>query len=203
MNKRGQLYLIAAIIIGFVIFTLLSETNTIRKPIIEDRFEELSKNYEIESAQFLNELLAKEEDIPTNFLNFTVLFASYAKTKNPDFGLLFAFIFVNEKRNQRMVIGNYLDETIAINGVSFVGCYNKVEPTIAIAGLELNLPGVDLTKFKSCVKVQDPPQNNQLNFEIENVTYQVKLTPGYPDMIIVSREKKEGTRKIFTKGRFI
>src|SRR3989344_1476214 len=101
-GKRGQIYLLAALILGLVIFLLVAETNVVKETVIEDDFESLAKNYEIESAKFMNSILERGiTDIPNEFLKFTIIFSSYAKTKNPEFGIIYAFI-----NNNRLYIGN-------------------------------------------------------------------------------------------------
>ena len=57
MNKRGQVYILAALIISVVIFILALRPNVIIQEKIEDDFEKLSGNYEYESTRFINSLI--------------------------------------------------------------------------------------------------------------------------------------------------
>ena len=109
MKKRGQIYILAALILIFVIFILVSQSNVIRELVLENDFERLTKNYEAESSRFVNSLLAAKENISDKFLEFTIYFTSYSKTQNPDFGLIYLFDYDN-----KLHIGNYLNESIKI-----------------------------------------------------------------------------------------
>ena len=136
MNKRGQIYILAALIIVFVLYTLYKETNIVKESIIEDDFREISKNYELESSRFLNQLIQSNSDVRSSFINFTVLFTSYAKTKNPNFGLIYSFLYQN-----KLYIGNYMDTNINFNfgssNYNLNGCYAQINASVSIAGLNL------------------------------------------------------------------
>ena len=54
MQKRGQVYLLTVIILAFVIYLLYTDTNVVKRTILDDDFEELSQNYDVESAKFVN-----------------------------------------------------------------------------------------------------------------------------------------------------
>jgi len=200
MQKRGQVYLLAALIIGFILFTLVAETNIVRKTIIEDDFEALSKNYERESAKFINNLLEKSStNVGRDFLKFTVLFTSFSKTKNPEFGVIYAFLY-----KETLYIGNYLDTEIVIRSYSpsipLEGCYDEVKTSISIAGLDVTLQGVNIGEFSLCTLEKQVPENKKLTIEVEDIEYTITLIEDHTDIIIVSRETKDKQRKVFVKG---
>tara|TARA_Y100000310_G_C20659472_1_gene803874 strand:+ start:149 stop:769 length:621 start_codon:yes stop_codon:yes gene_type:complete len=197
-GKKGQIYILAAIIIGFLLFTIISPINLVHQKITDDDFEELSKNYRIESAKLLNEILNEEERTPQQleayFLNFTLLFTSYSKTKNPDFGIIYAFPFEGQ-----LLIGNYLNQDITFNpGGSLNGCFDDVRASVSLMGLQLNVQGIDLATYQDCVTNTAIPPNNQLNFEIFSVPYTFILNPNRPDIIMISRESLGEDIKIYT-----
>jgi len=197
MNKRGQIYILAAIIIGFLLFTIISPINFVHKKITDDDFEELSQNFKTESSKFLNEILNKEyrtpPDLEEYFLNFTVLFTSYSKTKNPNFGLIYAFPYQG-----KLLIGNYLDRSIDFTpGGNLQGCFDDVDASISISGLDLYFPNIDLSLYKKCITKVTYPYDNNLNFTIEQVPYSFKLTKDTPDVIVVSRESLGEDIKVF------
>jgi len=43
--KKGQIYILSVLIIGFLLFTIITPSNFIHQRVIDDDFEELSKNY--------------------------------------------------------------------------------------------------------------------------------------------------------------
>jgi len=206
MQKRGQIYLLAALIIGFILFTLVAQSNSVKKTLIEDDFEDLSKNYERESAYFVNGLLeSNAADFAKEFLKFTVLFTSFSKTKNPEFGLIYAFLY-----EKKLYVGNYLDTPITLKNYPppnnvLVGCYDLVETSVSLGGLKVNTGSVTVSTFKDCTlkPPNNPPPGNKLVVVIEDIEYEITLTKDNPEVMIVTREEKDKQRKVFMKGNFI
>jgi hypothetical protein len=204
MQKRGQIYLLAALLIGFILFTLAAQMNVVKKTVIEDDFEELSKNYERESARFVNDLLDKgtTSNLGDDFAKFTILFTSFSKTKNPEFGLIYAFLY-----DDVVYVGNYLDEDVVLTSysppVSLKGCYKNVKASVSIAGLSLQPGSISLGTFTSCKLATTPPPGNRLMVEVDGIAYEISLTPNNPEIMIVSRENIAEQRKVFLKGNFI
>lgn len=202
MDNRGQIYLLAALILGLIIFLVVTETNLVKETVIEDDFESLAKNYELESATFMNRLLATNApNIPQEFLKFTIVFSSYAKTKNPEFGTIYAFIYSNH-----LYIGNYLDQEVRIPSAppqnrNLPGCYQGLNTEIVVAGFPLQ-SNVPISAYSSCMLDLPVPGNNRLTFFIEDIEYEVELEPSRPEIIIVSREEVANQRKVFVKGNF-
>lgn len=201
MNKRGQIYLLAALILGLIIFLVVTETNLVKETVIEDDFESLAKNYEVESAKFMNSLLAAATppDIPQEFLKFTIVFSSYAKTKNPEFGIIYAFIY-----NNRLYVGNYLDRLVRIPSATpqnLPGCYQRLNTEIVISGFRVPTP-TEMNALDDCLLSLSVPVNNRFTFFIEDTEYEVELEPSRPEIIIVSREEVANQRKVFVKGNF-
>jgi hypothetical protein len=204
MQKRGQIYLLAALIIGFILFTLAAQVNVVKKTVIEDDFEELSKNYERESARFVNDLIKIDSpNIDDQFRKFTVLFTSFSKTKNPEFGLVYVFL-----HEGTIYIGNYLENNILITSHSppkhLKGCFKNVEAGFSVAGLKVSQTGINFGTFSTCTfKTTQLPSGNIVVLEINDIAYEISLSPNNPEIMIVSREEKAQQRKVFLKGNFI
>ncbi len=208
MEKKGQLYLLTALLIGLILFILLSPTNVIKRTVAESRFEETSKNFEIESAKFINYLIKNNKDVETSFLNFTILFTSYSKTKNPDFGLIYAFIY-----DKTLYMGNYLDDTVNFyfesSTYGLIGCFSDVNTTFSIAGLNINIHNIDLANFLHCQTTASVLGSDPYMLDIDVLepnnpsSFTVELAEGHPELVIVTKEKKGETRKVYTKGKFI
>lgn len=201
MNKRGQIYLLAALILGLIIFLVVAETNLVKETVIEDDFESLAKNYEVESAKFMNSLLAAATppNIPQEFLKFTIVFSSYAKTKNPEFGIIYAFIY-----NSHLYVGNYLDREVRISSaapLNLPGCYQRLNTEIVVAGFPLQ-SNVLTSAYSRCMLDLPVPGNHLFTFFIEDTEYEVELEQSRPEIIIVSREEVANQRKVFVRGNF-
>tara|TARA_Y100000310_G_scaffold337122_1_gene423363 strand:- start:4227 stop:4841 length:615 start_codon:yes stop_codon:yes gene_type:complete len=199
--KRGQVYILAVIIIGFLLYTIITPINIMHKKVIDDDFEEISKNYELESSKLLNELINKQdiktEEIKNDFLKFTVAFTSYSKTKNPNFGIIYAFPY-----RDSIMIGNYAftdtDFVVDGNTESLAGCFEEVKTSISLFGLKLDVSGIDVDTYKDCISDPLPfSKGNILEFEIDGVEYSFEPSGDRSDIIVVSREELTDGVKVF------
>jgi len=198
--KKGQIYILAVIIIGFLIYTIITPTNFIHQKVIDDDFEELSKNYQIESSKLLNSLLNQKDldrqTLNSTFLNFTVTFTSYSKTKNPNFGIIYAFPF-----QKSLFIGNYADVEAIVKSDStkktLKGCFNEVSTSVSLYGISIDIPDINPSLYSDCVLTINYPSNNLINLTIEDIEYSFSLNENRSDIIIVSREALDEDVKVF------
>lgn len=109
MDKRGQIYILAALLLAVVIYGLSSIVNLTQQEEIKGDFESLAKNYETESSKLINSVLQSGGNVTESYENFTFLFTSYSKAKSPGFNLFYALAYENS-----LYIGNFMDEPITI-----------------------------------------------------------------------------------------
>ena len=211
MNKRGQVYILAAIIIAFVVYNLFVDTNIVRETIIDDDFEELATNYEVESSKLVNYLLENKIDqastVSKHFTNFTASFTAYSKTKNPNFGLLYLFDY-----GGNLYIGNYLDEDADVAGSLVKGCLKMIPAGFRMVGqsLYIGIGVFETTGVSPCIAQisSGGEYNYDVDVKVKNSdgteeTYKAFITKGKPDIVIISREIKDNVRKVYTKGKFV
>jgi len=210
MERRGQIYLLTAIILAFIIFGLVSVVNKAGQESLKSDFEKLSANYEAESAKLVNYLLLKErtpDEIKESFQNFTIQFTSYAKTKNPKFGLVYAFNFKN-----KLYIGNYLDKEInkiecydskgrkTCSDKELSACYEKIPSTIELGGLALDVD-FDQSLIKDChSEIVPTGEIKYLKLTItadKPYSYIFELLPNQPQIMLMSQEEKGEQRKVY------
>ncbi|MCX6711764.1 MAG: hypothetical protein NT139_01855 [Candidatus Woesearchaeota archaeon] len=202
MNKRGQVYLLVAIILCFVIYLLVVERNISVEKVVEDDFKELSSNYEVESSKFVNILLlSNERDVSDSFINFSILYSSYARAQNPYFGLIYAFY-----NNDVLYMGNYMDQPIMVDYqqgvIGLNGCYNDLSATIDFAGFSIS-PGLKNTVLqKTCIANVSAKGLSDVSIILNGGYYTFGLSTNKPEIIIVSRESLEGVSKVYVGGEF-
>ncbi len=210
MQKSGQIYLLVAVVIAMVVFGLVSIMNKVYQEDLKSQFEQLSDNYASESSKLINSLIANPEvDIASAFVNFTLMFTSYAKTINPKFGLIYAFYY-----NDKLYLGNYLDTRISFGCErcskmnTLTGCFETIPATVNFGGLDLSVDVYNTVLERQCDRVLEKDVDftdtpGSVYITIGNVPYSFKVKEGHPEIIIVGWEKREEQRKVFTEGNFI
>lgn len=195
MDKRGQVYILAALIISVVVFILVLKPNVVIQEKFEDDFEKLSGNYEYESTRFTNSLINQELNVSSSFFNFTLLFTSYSKSQNPNFNLIYAFGF-----EDIINIGNFMEEEIVIddgrNQYVLNGCYNKIRAIIEFQGLNFESE-IDFGEVEECLLTIG--STDMIWIGIGGLWYPFEIS-NKPQIIIVSREEAEEQRKVFIGG---
>ena len=134
MNKRGQFYIIIALLLSFALFTVTYATNTIEEPVSYSNFNEVSENYVFESSNLINYLLSQGGgDIKGKLQEFTVDFLSYARTRDPSFQMIY---FYSEDEN--IYVTNNLDEEVGLEDNQLLGDNQEL-----IQDVSLNVSGVN------------------------------------------------------------
>lgn len=211
MNKRGQVYFLAVLILGMVLFGLTRMNSVIDLGFLDDDFERLSENYKRESALFLSRL---EEDklhgsiqtdqLVEKFAEFTSEFSSYSKTENPEFGLIY-FYDVGDS----LYVGNFLDQQVAVyintvdNVIAVDGCKSKIRAGASFDGFGGTI-GIGFSDLDRCIHTfTGIPQDYKVNVVIGEFEYSVDLIMNVPEMIIVNQEFKDEQRKVVLSESFI
>lgn len=89
MNKRGQIYILAIIIMAIVIFSVVIEYNKIIEKKENIDFYQLSENYIVEAQKVINNAIESGQDPNQALSDFTTSYINYAKTKDPGIGLVY------------------------------------------------------------------------------------------------------------------
>jgi len=201
MEKRGQIYILAAIILVVVIFGISRVYNTSSFAEFNDDFEKLSNNYEYESSKLINSLLESGDNIEESFNNFSAIFTAYSKSQNPNFGLIFALY-----SNDVLYLGNYLDQFVIIdcegcNKVSLLGCFDSLPATITFEGLTIEVPEY-LNLVEDCTSSISKSDISEIFLTIDGNAFTFNINPDKPEVIIVSREDLADITKVFMGGNF-
>ena len=112
MKKKGQFYLIAAIIIIIVIVSLSGVTNYIEKRKEPVKFYDLSKELSEEGARVVDYGIYNKEDIPLLMISFTdSYFINYTKEKETEV----VFVYGNKNNITVTTYTNQSTGEISIN----------------------------------------------------------------------------------------
>jgi len=201
MNKRGQIYILAAILVGFTLVTLTSKVNYAILTDVEDNFKELSENYDVESSKFINSLLEdKNENVLSEITGFTQTFEHFAKNQNPDFGLIFLFPYKGS-----LYVENFLNRSILVDGQKVLPCSGQ---------FNINIPVKD--QFSSDIPVHSQLSDSQsidcigvansissVRIIVGEVLYNFEVNENTMELIILSNEEKGSQRKVFLNNKIL
>lgn len=196
MNKRGQIYIIAALILSVVIFLLLSQTNFVQRILMEDDFEQISQNFDIESAKFMNSLLTSTGviNVKIMFESFTSAFTDYVKVENPEFEFIYVFDY-----NEQKLAGGYVMSDVIIGGGETI---TTIESGEGVEGVVDPTGGIGQT-FTTTGESDVKPVEDISTIQIGDYIYEINVASGAPHIIIISREETGGQIKVYLNEEFI
>lgn len=173
MNNRGQLYILAIIILALVIFSIAMEYNKIVTKSEEMDFEQLSKNYITEAQKVINEAIENEDDVSEELSEFTNAFILYAKTKDPNIGMLYMF-----GNGSGLYMENYLstDQAYYKNKTMWpAGSYvlNQISIDIGERNFTQNVP-TKINQFSKDYIGGEFSKENSVLLDIGGVFYRLK-----------------------------
>jgi len=136
MEKRGQFYIILAVILALGIFGVVSESNKAEQPVFTQDFSELSQNYLRESPKVVNYAIYQKEDVNSTLSGFTEDFLQQARKTNP--GLSILYIYSN---GSEVKVRSYLDESTVIYSEDRSAQLLFGQSQVAIQRVILNISG--------------------------------------------------------------
>lgn len=214
MDKKGQVYLLAAVILSIILFSLVAVKNLVRQDDLDNDFSELSSVYDVESARFLNALLEEQKsdpslDVSGKFFNFSYEFASYSKSRNPNYELFYVF----KTNNGAALVGNFLNSSIALFGsgssplVSVHGCFEELNAQINFGGIIVTPTGVVGNLLHDCYSTV-PVSGERIKLcivsgsgadAVYSPCYPLTLS-GKPQLLIVTGASEGEQRQVYVGG---
>ena len=196
LNKKGQIYLLAALILGFVIYGLSTVVNKFEQQKIEGDFERLSDNYNIESSRLINSLILNNKDVINPFTEFTSLFTAYSKSQNPSFELIYLLEY-----NNSMQVGNFLSKQVIVydgnSEYNLSGCFEGVKASINSLGFSFS-SNEHLESIRNCTL--DLPTSSWVQIKIDNNWYTINITKNKPQIMITATLSAEEQGRVFVGG---
>ena len=138
-NKKGQFYILIALLLISYAFQLARQDVPIRKP--SDAFKLLYDGYLAEGARVVNDAVYEEANVTARFSSFTTDYVAFAKSSDSGFGLAYLL-----KYKDTLAIGNRLaaDLNVTAGGTSFIVPQNServvsaTSATLTVSGTSYN-----------------------------------------------------------------
>ncbi len=167
-NKKGQIFLIAAVIFVIALYSIIIPYNTIRTYSSLQDFKEIKDNYQNEFPKVINWARYNGID-PSSYLDqFTKDFLDEAKKQDPNFGLFYIFkdsegnVHIVNSLNNKILNIEYSDpETGEKTSIKLSNSQQNVEGEICMNDLdcvdaETDLSNVDSGYYK--FDIDNPPE---------------------------------------------
>src|SRR3989344_5450567 len=90
--KKGQFFIVAAVIVIMVFFTVVAQYNTIKVQVALEDFDELNEQYASEQPIVINEALFGGDSPEAELARFTDRFMDYTSERQPEFGGFYAVV---------------------------------------------------------------------------------------------------------------
>lgn len=115
MNKRGQVFLIAAIVLALALFSVSIVYNSIHVEPPLNEYRKLSENYLTEFPKVVNFARYNDLDEPATISSFNNAFIGFAKEKEPNFGVFYTF---RDSRGNVHIVNTLNKKSLRIEVVS-------------------------------------------------------------------------------------
>lgn len=205
MNKKGQIYILASILLSLVLYGMSTIPNMVVQQEFKGDFEKLTKNYEQESSKFVNSVLLSEKDVLESFTNFTVIFMSYSKSQNPNFGVITLLSYKNQLR-----IGNYLKQPILIDTgtgelKNLNGCFDKISSLLIFNGVTIDLTAAEIKDIEKCFIDLTPSEKVWVGIveqkePLQVLWYPFKVIPNKPQLMVINLQEEARQRRVNIAG---
>ena len=204
MDKRGQFYLIIAIIFSLAIFIITTKSNKIQETVLFEDFTRVSQNYVTEAPKTVNYAIYSDKEVNPTLKIFTEDFLDFARKTNPSISLLYIY-----SNGSNVTVVSYLDETTIVDVNS-----TKTDPLlggsdISINDVNLNVAGVDfvhhvpvqIKNFGGSFNTLNLNPTSYVNLEIGGIFHNFKLDPNSPQLQVIVTASDGSSTKIYTTGQ--
>ncbi|MBI4154961.1 hypothetical protein HY498_02670 [Candidatus Woesearchaeota archaeon] len=221
MKKRGQVYILGAVIVGIAIFLIFTTLNIVEQSSLNKKFQRLNENFEREAERFINSYVTNPDpdkaELRDSFATFTRDFSNYARQINPEFGIITTISYVNKEGNQVLVIINMLNtfifvtdkfhESVITPSIQRDSDVELIEGCAANIGAEIRAVGVggDLivsSLNQDCIYEKEFQRNKKILLLIGDIWYSYKVpSENKPELIVVSKSDERAQTQIFSNQK--
>ncbi len=152
-GKRGQIFLVGAIIFVFALYTVVIPYNTVKTYPALDDYKDLSDNYQAEFPRVFNWALYRGENVGEALGEFNSAFTDQARNVDPNFGVFYAFrdsngnLRIVNNLNQKILLIDYIGEGGREYEIILTSSNIRSEAEICIDGLSCTGVSTDLDNY--------------------------------------------------------
>jgi hypothetical protein len=177
MNKKGQFFLAAAVVVILILIGLSSVYTYVRSSEEDLTLQQLSRELNYESSQVLDNGIFKslnKNQINENIINLTSVYSN----SNPESDLIFVY-------------GNKEEATILV--------YNNTES----GSIGINTGGIDSIELSAVTRnlksaIFPPGPDDKISISIKNISYDFQLREGENFYLVIKKDK--GDERLVAKN---
>ena len=208
MNKRGQFYIILAVLISLAFFTLMIPQNRLQEAIVFEDFNYVSQNYVEEAPRVANfGLYTDNQDINLLLSKFSQDFLNIARQKNPSLELIYFYndgtdITLTSYAQQPVtVVQKTTEEVLGADQVSA----NNINLRVAGKDFTQQVP-LQVKDFGKTYYTTEFPASGGITLNIGGVLHNFDMQTGGPEISVLLRSEtspsvvqiyKTGTSQVF------
>lgn len=208
MDKRGQFYIILAIIISLAFFSLIIQDNKVQESILIQDFNDVSNNYVQEAPNVANYGIYNNynnDNIKSLLSDYSSNFLYFARQKNPSIELIYIY-----SNGTNVTVRSYTNETTYVtteNSTTQLGIPGAEQQTIN--NINLNVAGKDFTQqvplqiknFGDQFSTADFPNMNNVVLNLGGVVHNFNLdTTNGPQLSILIRSQTGSAVQVYQKS---
>ena len=196
------MYIISAVILGIIIFGLVSRSNVLEKKEVKDDFEAIGENYAFEGSEVINYGVNKDKNLFALFNEFTNNFLKYSGKKDDNVGVLYVLAAKNVADANVVKIRNCLKGKKQPKDEAILSCVDDISSSISIVGLGGLSVGVPLPdRYSSKVVGRGEKQIIKIGDEEYDLIYEFDTSGENPKIGYVIIKEEGDTVKIFTNAK--
>lgn len=198
-GKRGQMFLVGAIIFVFALYTVVIPYNTVKTYPGLDDYKDLSENYQAEFPRVFNWALYKGENVEDSLGDFNTAFTDQARSVDPNFGVFYTFVdsdgaihIVNTLNNKAIIITYEDPVSLEQLEVTLVGDVDS-EGEICIEGLGCSSARASTSDFDRTyyqTTLENPPDQLRISIAGRPESINVDLTEHFSGLTYTTSEER-------------
>ncbi|MBI2670859.1 hypothetical protein HYX18_02690 [Candidatus Woesearchaeota archaeon] len=202
MDKRGQFYIILAIIFSLLFFSIVTPQNKVQEAILLEDFNQISGNYVEESPKVANYGIFKDREIKQLLSEYTDDFLDFAQKRNPTLELIYIY-----NNGTNVTVKSYASESATIEfGQETQTLFGAQEETIN--NINLNVAGKDFTQqvplqiknFGDEFTTAQFPSTKNAILNLGGVFHNFDLSNKGPELNVLLRSRQGSIVQIYRTG---
>ena len=188
------MYIVSAVILGVIIFGLVSKSNFLEKKDVEDNFDEISENYVIEGSEVINYGVNKDKNLFDVFNTFSSNFLDYSGKKDDKVGVVYVLT-----SDEGIEVKNCLKDkkgkgkTVKHKGQNLTSCFEQSKGSVSSLVGNLPLSG-DLPDDYS-------ESSGEGKIEIDGIEYDLEYEGEDPKIGYVIIKEEDDIIKVNTNAK--